>query len=202
MFGPPSGLSGLYDDMSDDEESLVSSVEPLSPTAQSRRQSDRLAKDEKRLQVDLQKHRELLVQSQAMNQSLKRCMYATEEMIREGKKALDYRVRVSDIRLGGRVLSSHEDDEDESQEIDVDDEHHYDDDMDQAKGLLDVWTGVGRQSFEESEGGDRDSGIEVDRPPPPHTSLPLAPKSGSVMDSGWPPEAAELGAQRDLASLS
>ena len=194
MFGPPSGLSELYDDMSDDEESLGSSAEPMSP----RRESDRLAKDEKRLQVDLEKHKELLVQSQAMNQSLKRCTYATEEMIREGKKALEYHVRVSDVKLGGRVLSSHDGDGDEdlSQEIEVVHEHH-DDGVEQAKGFLDVWAGVGRPSFEGSEGGDRDSGIEVDRPP--HTSLPLSYKSGdAVADSGRPPGNAVLGA----ASLS
>ena len=202
MFGPPSGLSELYDDMSDDESSLGSSAEPLSPTAESRRENDRLAKDEKRLQVDLQKHKELLVQSQAMNQSLKRCMYATEEMIREGKKALDYRVRVSDVKLGGRVLSSHEDDEDASQEIEVEDEQHYDP-ADPAKGFLDVWTGVGRPSFEGSEGGDRDSGIEVDRPT--HASLPFGYKPNTGLDSGRPPGQTMMGAAREamrnMASL-
>ena len=199
MFGPPSGLSELYDDMSDDEESLGSSAEPLSPAAESRRENDRLAKDEKRLQVDLQKHKELLVQSQAMNQSIKRCMYATEEMIREGKKALDYHVRVSDVKLGGRVLSSHEDDEDASQEIEVEDDHNYDP-ADPAKGFLDVWTGVGRPSFEGSEGGDRDSGIEVDRPS--HASLPFGYKSNTGLDSGRPPGETIVGAVREAVSLS
>ena len=196
MFGPASGLSELYDDMSDDDESLGSSAEPMSPAAESRKENDRLAKDEKRLQVDLQKHKELLVQSQAMNQSLKRCMYATEEMIREGKKALDYRVRVSDVKLGGRVLSSHEDDEDVSQEIEVEDDHLHDD---PTKGFLDVWTNVGRPSFEGSEGGDRDSGIEVDRPP--QTSLPSY-KASMGLDSGRPPGDTMVGAEREASSPS
>ncbi len=168
-FGPASGLSGMYDDLSDsddeDDESLTSSVGPTSPSAQSHRERDRLAKDEKRLKVDLERHRELLVQSQAMNQSIKRCTYATEDMIREGRKALEYHVRVSDVKLGGRVLSSHEDDEDITQEIEIEDDQH-DDDVEQAKGFLDVWAGIGRPSVESSEGGDRDSGIEADRPPP------------------------------------
>jgi hypothetical protein len=185
MFGPPSGLSELYDDMSDDDdESLASSGEPMSPSSQSHRERDRLAKDEKRLQVDLEKHKELLVQSQAMNQSIKRCMYATEDMIREGKKALDYHVRVSDVKLGGRVLSSHGDDDEFNQEIEVEDDLH-DDGVDHAKGFLEVWGGVGRPSFESSEGGDRDSGIEVDRPPQ-HGSLPMGYKI-AVADSGRPP---------------
>lgn len=197
MFGPASGLSELYDDMSDDEESLASSSEPMSPSAESRRENDRLAKDEKRLRVDLEKHKELLVQSQAMNQSLKRCMYATEEMIREGKKALDYHVRVSDVKLGGRVLSSHEDDEHSSREIEVEDDFSPED---PAKGFLDVWTNVGRPSFEGSEGGDRDSGIEVDRPS--IASLSLGYKSSSGLDSGRPPGDAFSGAGRDAGSLS
>ena len=189
MFGPPSGLSELYDDMSDDddEESLCNSAEAVSPSAQSRRESDRLAKDEKRLRVDLEKHKELLVHSQMMNQSIKRCMYATEDMIREGKKALDYHVRVSDVKLGGRVLSSHEDNEEA--EIEVDDQFATQGNgmEQQAKGFLDVWSSIGRPSFESSEGGDRDSGIEVDRPPNAHASLPMAYLSGSVSDSGRPP---------------
>ena len=193
MFGPASGLSELYSDMSDDEESLDSSAEPMSPSAESKRENDRLAKDEKRLRVDLEKHKELLVQSQAMNQSLKRCMYATEEMIREGKKALDYHVRVSDLKLGGRVLSSHEDDDETGREIEVDDELSAED---PAKGFLDVWSNVGRPSFESSEGGDRDSGIEVDRPS--IASLSLGYKSSSALDSGRPPGEVLAGA----ASLS
>ena len=126
-------------------------------------------------------------------QSLKRCMYATEEMIREGKKALDYHVRVSDVKLGGRVLSSHEDDDKTGREIEVDDELSAED---PAKGFLDVWSNVGRPSFEGSEGGDRDSGIEVDRPS--IASLSFGHKSSSALDSGRPPGEALAGA----ASLS
>ncbi|WPG97503.1 Hypothetical protein R9X50_00028000 [Acrodontium crateriforme] len=160
----------------DDEESTLSS-EPMSPGPNSRRQSDRLAKDERRLQVDLARHKELLVQSQMMNQSIKRCMYAAETMIADGEKALAYQVRVSDVKLGGRILSSHDDEEDEtSHHIEVDDGTlHEDYSIDAAEGFLKVWQGVGRPSFEgSSEGGDRDSGIEVDKPlfsPPRNVSL-------------------------------
>ncbi|KAK3057969.1 hypothetical protein LTR09_001046 [Extremus antarcticus] len=186
MFGMPSGLSEFYDNMSDDDDqSLASSSEPLSPSAQSNRDRSRLERDEKHLQHDLAKHKELLVQSQAMNQSIKRCTSATEDMIREGKKALEYHVRVSDVKMGGRVLSVHADDDHHTEEIEVDEGPH-DIDIDQAQGFLDTWSGVGRPSVESSEGGDRDSGIEADRPPPPR-SLPFRQKVGSIGDLGRPP---------------
>lgn len=66
------------------------------------------APDEKRFSLDLSKHQELLVDSQKMNQSLKRCLGWTEELIKEGKKALEYHVTVSDVELGGRVLAPDE----------------------------------------------------------------------------------------------
>ncbi|KAK4098648.1 hypothetical protein N658DRAFT_212581 [Parathielavia hyrcaniae] len=65
-------------------------------------------RDERRLQLDLSKHQQLLVDSQKINQSLKRCLGWTEELIKEGKRALAYQVRVSDVELGGRVLAPEE----------------------------------------------------------------------------------------------
>ncbi|USW48467.1 hypothetical protein Slin15195_G017860 [Septoria linicola] len=171
-----------------EDDSLGSGSDARSASAS----SDRLAKDEKRLKVDLERHRELLVQSQAMNQSLKRCMYATDEMIRDGKKALEYHVRVSDVKLGGRILSGHDDDEeDATQDLIVDDDELGDahgGGMENAKGLLDVWRGVGRPLFEGSEGsGDRDSGIEVDKPYG-LVSARYSDASNTTGDSGRPPE--------------
>ncbi|RDA93231.1 hypothetical protein CP533_6509 [Ophiocordyceps camponoti-saundersi (nom. inval.)] len=70
--------------------------------------SDRLdarrKRDERRLQLDLSKHRDLLVDSQKMNQSIKRCLDWTEMLIKDGQKALAYRVRPADVSFGGRVL--------------------------------------------------------------------------------------------------
>jgi hypothetical protein len=74
------------------EESLGSSM--MSPSTLSQRGTARLEKDEKRLKLDLDKHRQLLIDSQKMNQSLKRCMAWTEEMIAEGRKALAYKVSI------------------------------------------------------------------------------------------------------------
>ncbi|KAL2864356.1 uncharacterized protein BJX67DRAFT_361460 [Aspergillus lucknowensis] len=69
-------------------------------------------RDEKRFFVDLAKHQELLADSQKMNQSLKRCLGWTEELIKDAKKALEYNVHVSDVQLGGRVLGPDELNED------------------------------------------------------------------------------------------
>ncbi|KAL4869574.1 hypothetical protein BDV12DRAFT_167628 [Aspergillus spectabilis] len=98
-----------HDDISEmsDEESMLdeSSLEPDSIADDDSRQRN---KDEKRFLIDLAKHQELLADSQKMNQSLKRCLGWTEELIKEAKKALEYNVHVNDIQLGGRVLSPDE----------------------------------------------------------------------------------------------
>ncbi|KAK6829535.1 hypothetical protein PG995_004112 [Apiospora arundinis] len=63
-------------------------------------------KDEKRLEVDLSKHQQLLIDSQKINQSIKRCMDWTEELIKEGRKALEYNVRPYEVEIPGpRVLN-------------------------------------------------------------------------------------------------
>ena len=122
------GFSALSDIDSDDEERLDgddastemlseedefdetdNSSLSLSPGAQTTRNARQRARDEKRLRLDLDRHQEILIDSQRMNQSLKRCLGWTEELILEGRKALAYQVRVSDVAMGGRVL--HADDE-------------------------------------------------------------------------------------------
>jgi hypothetical protein len=144
------------DDADDDDVSTDSSSGAESD-------SKKLAKDSKRLQIDLSKHRDLLIDSQKMNQSLKRCMAWTEDLIREGKRALEYKVNVSDVKLGGRVLDPiHPEEED-------DEEEHYEADH----SLLSTWSAtptsiletqpgirdIGRKSWQSEEA---DSGIELD----------------------------------------
>ncbi|KAI6246773.1 hypothetical protein HI914_04693 [Erysiphe necator] len=70
-------------------------------------------RDEKRLQLDLAKHQKLLASSQEVNQSIKRCLGLTEELIGEGLKALKYKVAATDVELGGRILTP-----DEKEDID------------------------------------------------------------------------------------
>ena len=114
--GRPSDATGmeLEDDISELSEaeseltpSEVESVDEgsLSPEAMAESDARHREMDEKRIQLDLSKHQRLLVDSQKMNLSLKKCLSWTEDLISEGKKALAFRVRVSDIHYGGRVLS-------------------------------------------------------------------------------------------------
>ncbi|KAF2681330.1 hypothetical protein K458DRAFT_420833 [Lentithecium fluviatile CBS 122367] len=143
----------------------------LSADALADRDATHRLRDEKRLQLDLTKHRELLVDSQKMNQSLKRCMNWTEELIKEGKKALEYQVRVSDVQLGGRVLSVEERPDEEIDE--------------ESKTLLSPWTPPHRatdplcsDSLSPALHTDRDSGIDLDGMQPilpgiPHVISPL-----------------------------
>lgn len=201
---PTSGLSELYGDFSvsgseDDEDEDGSSS--FSTSAVGQDPDHRLAKDEKRLQVDLAKHKELLVQSQMMNQSLKRCLFATEDMIAEGRKSLAYHVKVDEVVVGGRVLVGDDDEEGERNEEFGEFGEEWDGGVGDetvraaedglglegaSQGFLGVWQGLGRDregghggsgsvtsvgvasgavTGEGSEAGDRDSGIEVDKPP-------------------------------------
>ncbi|KAG7141863.1 hypothetical protein HYQ45_001600 [Verticillium longisporum] len=108
-------LGSLYDTDPSDSESISS---PGLKAADRRRK-----RDERRLQLDLTKHRELLVDSQKINQSIKRCLNWTEELIKDGKKALEYKVRVSDVELAPRVLApQYEDDPDVLKSGDVGDD--------------------------------------------------------------------------------
>jgi len=71
------------------------------------------AKDEERIKRDLRKHRELILDTARMNRSLQRCLTWTEDLIKDGKKALDHHVRSEEVKLGGRILSA-DDMEDET----------------------------------------------------------------------------------------
>lgn len=122
MADPPIDLSDLsQEDRSDDDEqdSLhesdfssdeVDSADELSNDA---KMAARRKRDELRLQLDLTKHQELLIDSQKINQSIKRCLNWTEVLIKEGNKALEYHVRVSDVELGGHVLAPPDEEEEE-----------------------------------------------------------------------------------------
>lgn len=157
------GLSDMSEEESESESEIESdsssSIEgSLSPDAMAESDLRHRQKDEQRLQLDLSKHQQLLVDSQKMNESLKRCLGWTEELISEGKKALAYRVRVCDVALGGRVLV-----EEDAEEAD------------ENEGMSDIGGAFLREAREKATAGkiaggspwllprdDRDSGIEVD----------------------------------------
>lgn len=90
----------------EDEDSADEGV--MSPGSLAKHDAKHRARDEKRVFIDLAKHQELLTDSQKMNQSLRRCLAWTEELIKDGQKALEYNVHVNDIELGGRVLAPEE----------------------------------------------------------------------------------------------
>lgn len=93
-------------DEDEDEDSADEGV--MSPGSLAEHDAKHRARDEKRVFVDLAKHQELLTDSQKLDQSLRRCLGWTEELIKEGKKALEYNVHINDIELGGRVLAPEE----------------------------------------------------------------------------------------------
>ncbi|ETN38237.1 uncharacterized protein HMPREF1541_06268 [Cyphellophora europaea CBS 101466] len=101
-------LSDSEDEELDEEDldafSNESSSGVTSPTTRARQR----ARDEKRLIMDLTKHQQMLLDSQKLSQSIKRCLTCTDELIRDGTKALEYRVNIGDVRIGGRVLTNDE----------------------------------------------------------------------------------------------
>lgn len=146
-----------HDSLDDSDISMTDSVsasDALDPNDEKtlEKAAARRRRDERRLQLDLSKHRELLVDSQKINQSIKRCLNWTEILIKEGQKALDYKVRICDVDFGGHVLPPPNEDGDEDDEILT-----QDDDLD-----LDTEdTGLEPPLPWEKSSQDRDSGIEL-----------------------------------------
>ncbi|KAK0713894.1 hypothetical protein B0T26DRAFT_379092 [Lasiosphaeria miniovina] len=100
-----SELDAQEDESDDEYQSDSEASGELSPNTMAFRDARHRQKDEQRLRLDLSKHQQMLIDSQKINQSLKRCLGWTEELIKEGKRALEYRVRVSEVEIGGRVLA-------------------------------------------------------------------------------------------------
>ncbi|KAI1099685.1 hypothetical protein F4804DRAFT_321214 [Jackrogersella minutella] len=135
----------------------------LSPSIVAERDSKHRRRDEKRLQVDLSNHQQLLIDSQKINQSIKRCLNWTEELINEGKKALEYKVMVSDVELGGRVLDplDMEDERPVTEDGSLDDTSLADDTSMLDEILNDKLIDAPRLAGWSYERQDRDSGIEL-----------------------------------------
>ncbi|KAI4834284.1 hypothetical protein E4T45_10088, partial [Aureobasidium sp. EXF-8846] len=150
---PSSPFHSQPDTDSSDEESTSSSAAPLSPGAQATRDAAQRAEDESRLRLDLSRHRELLMDTQRMNQSLQRCLYWTEGLIKDGRKALEYQVVSSEVKLGGRILSGDDADEVSSQVDDAESVHS----IDERPGALPDFGEPDRRSV----GSEMDSGIDL-----------------------------------------
>ncbi|CAD0115157.1 unnamed protein product [Aureobasidium uvarum] len=133
---PSSPFHSQPEEDSSDEESTDSSAVPLSPGAQADRDAAQRAEDENRLRLDLSRHRELLMDTQRMNQSLQRCLYWTEE-----------------VKLGGRILSGDEADDLSSQVDDAESVRS----IDEKPGALPDFGEPDRRSV----GSEMDSGIDL-----------------------------------------
>ncbi|ETS74852.1 hypothetical protein PFICI_13336 [Pestalotiopsis fici W106-1] len=130
-------LSDLDEEVSDelegeeDEEPFSdtdSASESVSPSLMATRDARYGRKDEQQLQRDLSKHKELLIDSQKINQSIKRCLDWTEELIKEGKKALEYSIRPSDVVVPGpRVLNPADEEEHTQASINFDQDAPFED---------------------------------------------------------------------------
>ena len=111
----PSGQSTPSFSLEDDEDSDDDEISSLSPSSEtsspnlnpfSPSHAARLrANDTKQLQLHFTRHREMLINSQKLNQSLQRCLDLAGDLIADGKKALEYHVHVAtDENRPGRVL--------------------------------------------------------------------------------------------------
>ncbi|KAL8804285.1 MAG: hypothetical protein Q9182_002650 [Xanthomendoza sp. 2 TL-2023] len=81
----------------------------LSPTVRNSSLPVAKARQSRSFKVDMASQRVLLLDSQRLNQALKRCLGRTDELIADGKKALEYKVDTGDAsNWVPRVLSADE----------------------------------------------------------------------------------------------
>ncbi|KAL8964403.1 MAG: hypothetical protein Q9183_004475, partial [Haloplaca sp. 2 TL-2023] len=101
-----SNISGTSDDTS-----FPDSLN-FSPTMRQSSLSVAKGRQSRSFKLDMSAQRLLLLDSQKLNQALKRCLGRTDELIADGKKALDYKVNTEEgANKGPRVLSPDDHDE-------------------------------------------------------------------------------------------
>lgn len=102
--------SGSEDSDGDDVENRVSNPSTTSsPIAQSARSARSRFQDPEPPTLDLTAHKTLLLESQKLNQSIKRCLNTTSTLLTTGKAALDHRpLAPSTENLGPKVLTPDE----------------------------------------------------------------------------------------------
>ena len=94
------------DDLPSNVSSTSSSSRPYSPTLKAARTR---FQDPERLELDLAVHRALLLDSQKLNTSIRRCLAQSESLISSGKQALEYQTHpLEKENLGARVLTPDE----------------------------------------------------------------------------------------------
>ncbi|KAK4229219.1 hypothetical protein QBC38DRAFT_359971 [Podospora fimiseda] len=183
LIGPRSDLNDLSEEGSDleeedpeleeseEEEDDSEDADSLNAAPKTEKEARRRQRDEERLQVDLTKHQQLLIDSQKMNQSLRRCLGWTEELIKEGKRALAYQVTLGESELGGKILTAREiggriltAEEIEKRNREAETETNLSDDEDYQNGLSTrPDSPVEDDRSWNKAPQDRDSGIELSR---------------------------------------
>ena len=116
---------GAEEEEEEEDEEDESSSEGESGTTDEQTQSYNgkraiVTTDSDKVSAELQKHQALLEASAKTDALLVRCQFMIEEMVKEAKKALDYRVAAADVKLGGRILGSDNEEEDEGSNDDND----------------------------------------------------------------------------------
>lgn len=97
------------DDLNDLHSPLSSTSAVSQPSSPTARAAQARFQDPTRIALDLTAHRALLLDSQKLNQSIKRCLSNSEAMILAGKRALEYQVTSPEPpNLGPRVLTPEE----------------------------------------------------------------------------------------------
>lgn len=72
--------------------------------------------DKDKVSAELQKHQALLDASAKTDALLVRCEFMIDEMMKEARKALEYKVAASDVKIGGRILRSDDEEEEEDED--------------------------------------------------------------------------------------
>ncbi|KAF2223669.1 hypothetical protein BDZ85DRAFT_261996 [Elsinoe ampelina] len=175
LVGRPS--SPFQEDVSDmelsEEEDTSEEEELTSSDLRMTKEAKQRAKDEAQLKNDLRKHRDLLLDTARMNRSLQRCLTWTEDLIKDGKKALVHQVQSSEVKLGGRVLEADEEEEGDLLEDDggvVNEDEAAEDGIENDLSGIEAFLGMGQWPGDPSgrmsigsEGTNRDSGVEMDK---------------------------------------
>ena len=127
-----------FDNDENDQEDNISDISSTSATKS--RPGSRACRtrfqDPRRPELDLAAHRILLLESQKLNQSIKRCLEQSESLIESGKTALEYQAQApTPDNLGARVLTP---------------DDTEDDIFGQGQGLLSPGLLTGDNPFEQS----------------------------------------------------
>ncbi|MCJ1279076.1 hypothetical protein MMC21_006898 [Puttea exsequens] len=98
------------DDLTSNLSSTSNKLGPLSPES---RASQSRFQDPARIELDLAAHKALLLDSQKLNTSIKRCLMQSEDLLSSGKKALEHHARREEPEsLAPRVLTPDDVDDD------------------------------------------------------------------------------------------